>query len=61
MGIYILFPERKIVYENKLTDKFNEKLKLDLEEGLYSVILVNNYNNQHRLSGFQNIQGNIIR
>lgn len=61
MGVYIVSPEGKIVYENKSTANFNEKLKLDLDKGLYSVILVNNYSDQHRLSGSQNIQGNIVR
>jgi hypothetical protein len=60
MAIWIVSPNGEIAYQNEPTAKFTDDLELDIDAGLWSVILVNHYDANYELSGSKDIQGTIV-
>lgn len=60
MEVWLVNPDGEVVYQNTKTAKYRENLKLDVDNGLWSIILVNHYSDKHVLRGSKNIQGRIL-
>jgi hypothetical protein len=60
MAVWLVSPDGEIAYQNDPAAEFTEDLKLDIETGLWSVVLVNYYDADYQLSGLKNIQGTVM-
>lgn len=56
MALWIVSPEGEFLYQNNMSDSFNDTISLSLDKGLHSVILVNELDNG-QMEGEKFIQG----
>jgi hypothetical protein len=60
MAIWLVSPDGEIIYQNEPIAKFTDDLELDIDAGLWSIILVNHYDSNYELSGSKNIRGTVV-
>lgn len=60
MEIWVVSPEGKLKYQNELSTKFNDNIKLDVDKGIWSIIVVNHLDSEGKINGSKNIYGKFV-